>query len=106
MSLGQLHATEMKPVRIRKTYNFYFLKILPGVVSSIADHGLIINIGFSQRKGFLPKDKNLDTGKYSWSLILILIYLLRTIQNWFSWIISNKRNISNKFSYCSFENSR
>ncbi|CAF4427753.1 unnamed protein product, partial [Rotaria sp. Silwood2] len=35
--------------------------ILPGVVSSIADHGFIINIGFSQRKGFLPKNKYLNT---------------------------------------------
>lgn len=37
--------------------------MLPGVVSSIADHGFIINIGFSQRKGFLPKDKKLNSGK-------------------------------------------
>jgi rRNA biogenesis protein RRP5 len=37
--------------------------ILPGVVSSIADHGFIINIGFSQRKGFLAKDKHLNIGK-------------------------------------------
>ncbi|CAF3502973.1 unnamed protein product [Rotaria sp. Silwood1] len=36
--------------------------ILPGVVSSIADHGFIINIGFSQRKGFLPKNKYLNIG--------------------------------------------
>lgn len=34
--------------------------MLPGVVSSIADHGYLINIGFSQRKGFLPKDKQVD----------------------------------------------
>ncbi|CAF0790648.1 unnamed protein product [Rotaria sordida] len=34
--------------------------ILPGVVSSIADHGFIINIGFTQRRGFLPKDKHLN----------------------------------------------
>ncbi|CAF0917262.1 unnamed protein product [Rotaria sp. Silwood1] len=40
--------------------------ILPGVVSSIADHGFIINIGFSQRKGFLPKNKylNIDQLKF------------------------------------------
>ena len=37
--------------------------MLPGVVSSIADHGFIINIGFSQRKGFLANEKHLNTGK-------------------------------------------
>ncbi|CAF3070586.1 unnamed protein product [Rotaria socialis] len=35
--------------------------ILPGVVSSIADHGFIIDIGFSHRQGFLLNDKRLNT---------------------------------------------
>ncbi|CAF1207825.1 unnamed protein product [Adineta steineri] len=34
--------------------------MLPGVVSSVADHGFIINIGFSHRKGFLAKNKSLN----------------------------------------------
>ncbi|CAF0899094.1 unnamed protein product [Adineta ricciae] len=34
--------------------------MIPGVVSSTTDHGFLINIGFSQRKGFLAKDKHLD----------------------------------------------
>ena len=33
-------------------------------MSSVADHGFLINIGFSQRKGFLKKNKNTNTGNF------------------------------------------
>ena len=45
---------------------FFFSKMVPGVVSSTTDHGFLINIGFSQRKGFLAKDKHLDEGEFVW----------------------------------------
>ena len=41
------------------------IQVLPGVVTSIADHGFMINIGFSHRKGFLAKGKHLNIGKSS-----------------------------------------
>ena len=78
--------------------------LLPGVVSSIADHGLIINIGFAQRKGFLANDKHSNIGKWircmanDWGL-----GIWRAIESGFSRVISSQRIEYIELSDYSFE---